>query len=228
MTKGSHRRALIGKSTNSNQCQFFFVRRFRTSTPEDGNAPILQKGVGHPIGSSFRVHSSKREVKTQSLAPPTCPASEQFRARSSLLCALMRTPKDFLYTGFKTHCPIEKEVTSLHNLNCFHMHFHGNPTDPRHHIAHEHDVSLGSTTPLRTSSHTARSTIGYQAELLPSRPHGATVEWFNQSIRDHADALPTITAECVRQAATAFTAASTKWLSSAAGAGRTWAHPLFA
>ena len=47
------------------------------------------------------------------------------------------------------------------------MHFHDNPTDSQHHSAHTYEVSLGSTTALRTSD-TARSTFGYQAELPPS------------------------------------------------------------
>ena len=48
------------------------------------------------------------------------------------------------------------------------MHFHDNPTDTQHHIAHDHEVSLGSTTPLRNPSDTAWSMFGYQAELAPS------------------------------------------------------------
>ena len=37
------------------------------------------------------------------------------------------------------------------------MRHHDNPTDTQYHIAHDHEASLGSTTPLRTPSHTSRN-----------------------------------------------------------------------
>ena len=48
------------------------------------------------------------------------------------------------------------------------MHFQDNPTNTQHCCARTHEVSLGSTTPLRNPSDTARSTFDCQAELPPS------------------------------------------------------------
>ena len=56
-------------------------------------------------------------------------------------------------------------------------------TAPQH-IAHDHDVSHGSTTQLRNPSDTARSALGYQAELPPSTGYGP-----NLHCKDHTSNL---------------------------------------
>ena len=89
----------------------------------------------------------RREASPEDTTPRTAHISRVsavVRAHSALLHALVHTPLD-VDTVLKTHCLVEQEVTSWHHLDCIHMHFSDNATVTQLHIAHDHEVSLGST-----------------------------------------------------------------------------------
>ena len=104
-------------------------------------------------------------VETQSLA----------RHRSPRLCRCVNTLHACMHSCTLRRIFSDTQALSLKRKLChrdlddrIHMHFHDSPKDTQHHSAHTYGVSLGSTTPLRTPSDTARSTLGYKADLLPS------------------------------------------------------------
>ena len=104
------------------------------------------------------------------LSEDTFPRTAHISLVGAAACALhtsacTRAQSAGLYSVLKTHFQEEKEVTSQQNLDCIHVHFQDTPTDTQHRMAHDHEVSLGSTTPLSNPSDTARSTFGCQAEL---------------------------------------------------------------
>ena len=79
------------------------------------------------------------------------------------------------------HSSVDKEVVSSPSFSDrFHMPFQDNATDTQHDSAHTYESSLGSATPVRTPSDTARSTFGYQAGLPPSTSYasGVAVEFW--------------------------------------------------
>ena len=88
-------------------------------------------------------------VKTQSLARHAFPESVLLREHSARLHGLMHTPQGFLlHSSFVV---LKRKLCHRHVDDRIHMHFHGNSTDTQHHIAHTHEVSLGSKTQLRNS-----------------------------------------------------------------------------
>ena len=115
-------------------------------------------------------------MKTQSLARRTVPAF--FVTLRTPCTHSMHTSQVFLlHSSFAV---LTRKLCHRHVADHIHMHFHDNPTDTQNNCAHTYEAGLGSTTPQRNPSDTARSTFGHQAELLPSTSYvsGVAVEFW--------------------------------------------------
>ena len=122
----------------------------------------LRASCEEPRVSIARVCS----VKTRSLARRTFPALVVACTLHTSACTHAHSAGFAFYTVLKTQCAAEQEITSWHDLDCIHRHLHGNPTCIQHHIAHDHEVRVGSTTPQLKPPDVAKSMIDHQAELV--------------------------------------------------------------
>ena len=138
MINGSHRQALIRRAWV--RMSDDFSRSPRTKTSEDKRS--------HPLGK-------RGDNLLRFFSVPWFSAGGEYRknpssafAHSARLHALTHTPRDVLWHS--TFVVLERKLCHRHIDDCIHMHFHDYPTDTQHQSALTHEVSLPSTTPLRT------------------------------------------------------------------------------